>query len=76
MILKSDEGIFLGYSQNSIAYRVYNRRNEKVKEFQIVSQKLGTINIDGDNSQIKEEVYDLPLNNNDAIPLPKEWKYS
>ena len=29
---KSDEGIFLGYSTNSQAYRVYNRRTETVME--------------------------------------------
>jgi hypothetical protein len=30
--LKSDEGIFLGYSTNSRAYRVYNTRIENVME--------------------------------------------
>ena len=29
---KSDEGIFLGYSTNSWAYRVYNKRTKMVKE--------------------------------------------
>jgi hypothetical protein len=28
--LKSDEGIFLGYSTNSRAYRVFNKRTETV----------------------------------------------
>jgi hypothetical protein len=29
---KSDEGIFLGYSTNSRAYRVFNKRTETVME--------------------------------------------
>ena len=29
---KADEGIFLGYSQNSVAYRVLNKRTRKVEE--------------------------------------------
>ena len=29
---KSDEGIFLGYSTNSRAYRVYNKRTKTVME--------------------------------------------
>jgi len=29
---KSDEGIFLGYSTNSCAYRVFNKRTETVME--------------------------------------------
>ena len=29
---KVDEGIFLGYSQNSVAYRVLNKRTRKVEE--------------------------------------------
>lgn len=30
---RSDEGVFLGYSTNSKAYRVYNLRNQSVMEF-------------------------------------------
>ena len=29
---KADEGIFLGYSQNSVVYRVLNKRTRKVEE--------------------------------------------
>ena len=29
---KADEGVFLGYSHNSVAYRVLNKRTRKVKE--------------------------------------------
>ena len=29
---KADEGVFLGYSTNSKAYRVYNKRTKKIEE--------------------------------------------
>ena len=29
---KADEGVFLGYSMNSKAYRVYNKRTKKIEE--------------------------------------------
>ena len=29
---KTDEGVFLGYSLNSKAYRIYNKRTQKIEE--------------------------------------------
>jgi hypothetical protein len=41
---KSDEGIFLGYSTNSRAYRVFNKRTETVME---------SINVVIDDEEVK-----------------------
>ena len=38
---RSDEGIFLGYSSTSKAYRVYNKRAMKVMETENIVIKIG-----------------------------------
>jgi hypothetical protein len=40
---KSDEGIFLGYSTNSRAYKVFNKRTETVMEFINVEKLNGLL---------------------------------
>ena len=39
---RSDEGIFLGYSSTSKAYRVYNKRTMKVMETVLLLMSLQT----------------------------------
>ena len=46
---KSDEGIFLGYSTNSWAYRVFNKRTKTVME---------SINVEVDDAITKVEMVD------------------
>ena len=46
---KSDEGIFLGYSTNSRAYRVFNKRTKTVME---------SINVEVDDAITKVEMVD------------------
>ena len=46
---KSDEGIFLGYSTTSWAYRVFNKRIKMVMEF---------INVEIDDAITKEKMVD------------------
>ena len=50
---RSDEGIFLGYSSTSKAYRVYNKRNKKVME--IVNVVIDVAS-DSGSQKISEEV--------------------
>ncbi|TYK11122.1 flocculation protein FLO11-like [Cucumis melo var. makuwa] len=58
---KSDRGIFLGYSMNSRAYRIYNQRTRNVKE---------SINVIVDNH---EENNDFPSHSNvDSVVTPVE----
>jgi hypothetical protein len=59
---KSDEGIFLGYSTNSHAYRVFNKRTETVME---------PINVIIDDEEIeasskREEIQPIPT----ELPIP------
>ena len=59
---KSDEGIFLGYSLSSKAYRIYNKRTLTIEEYMHVS-------FDETNPS-KEEV--VVCNDDDPIDLPPE----
>jgi len=59
---KSDEGIFLGYSTNSRAYKVFNKRTETVME---------SINVIIDDEEIEasskgEEIQPIPT----ELPIP------
>ncbi|KAI3700034.1 hypothetical protein L2E82_44648 [Cichorium intybus] len=49
---KSDEGIFLGYSQNSKAFRVMNKRTHKIEE---------TFNLSFDDYYIKKSQHPFPM---------------
>ncbi|XP_019157429.1 PREDICTED: uncharacterized protein LOC109153996 [Ipomoea nil] len=55
---KSDEGVFLGYSPNSRAYRVYNKTSKTILE---------SINVVVENQH--ETIYDLPTSG--TAPEPK-----
>ena len=59
---KSDEGIFLGYSLSSKAYRIYNKRTLTIEESMHVS-------FDETNTS-KEEI--VVCDNDDIIDLPSE----
>jgi hypothetical protein len=59
---KSDEGIFLGYSTNSRAYRVFNKRTKTV---------MGSINVVIDDEEVVasskgEEIQPIP----EELPIP------
>ena len=57
---QSDEGIFLGYSSTSKAYRVYNKRTKKVMEtVNIVIDKASDSGSEKSNEEIPKEI--LPL---------------
>ena len=55
---KSDEGIFLGYSVNSQAYRVYNKRTKTVMELinVVIDDAISEKNVEesGDASSLKK----------------------
>ncbi|KAI3510741.1 hypothetical protein L1887_17875 [Cichorium endivia] len=63
---KSEEGIFLGYSQDSKAYRVMNKRNRKIEE---------TFNLSFDDYYIKKSLHPFPMSSIfpkptvDALPI-------
>ncbi len=82
---KSDEGIFLGYSSVSKAFRVFNKRTLVIEEsIHVVFNEVSNFkkndfddDLGFDNLNLNEP---LPQNSNlDApsseISLPKEWKY-
>ena len=50
---RSDEGIFLGYSSTSKAYRVYNKRTKRVRE--IVNVVIDEAS-DSGSEKISEEI--------------------
>ena len=55
---KSDEGIFLGYSSNSKAYKVYNKRTMTIEE---------SIHVAFDETNFSKEEKDVFDNNTDLI---------
>ncbi|CAN0905819.1 hypothetical protein LINGRAHAP2_LOCUS23884, partial [Linum grandiflorum] len=56
---KSDEGIFLGYSSHSKAYRIFNKRSQKVEE---------TINVTFDETSCEDiSLQDI---DNDVFGIP------
>ncbi|KAI3753297.1 hypothetical protein L2E82_25347 [Cichorium intybus] len=63
---KSEEGIFLGYSQDSKAYRVMNKRTRKIEE---------TFNLRFDDYYIKKSLHPFPMSSIfpkpavDAVPI-------
>ncbi|KAI3779341.1 hypothetical protein L2E82_09042 [Cichorium intybus] len=56
---KSEEGIFLGYSQDSKAYRVMNKRTRKIEE---------TFNLRFDDYYIKKSLHPFPMSS--IFPKP------
>jgi hypothetical protein len=58
---KSDEGIFLGYSTNSRAYRVYNTKTETVME---------SINVVIDDDIGAHSKGEIPQSTLEALPFP------
>ena len=54
---RSDEGIFLGYSLNSRAYRVFNKRTK------IVEESIHVVFDKSNNGTLSESFADLNLNN-------------
>ena len=65
---QSDEGIFLGYSSTSKAYRVYNKRDKKVMETMnvVIVESLDS-NFEKGNKELTKEI--LP-------PKPREVQES
>ncbi|XP_057432497.1 uncharacterized protein LOC130725270 [Lotus japonicus] len=61
---KSDEGIFLGYSTNSRAYRVYNNRSRTMMESinVVIDDSLGEL------KNIEEDEDDTPFQSDDGNP--------
>ncbi|KAI3505858.1 hypothetical protein L1887_28165 [Cichorium endivia] len=63
---KSEEGIFLGYSQDSKAYRVMNKRTQRIEE---------TFNLTFDDYYIKKSLHPFPMSSIfpkpavDAVPI-------
>ncbi|KAI3503697.1 hypothetical protein L1887_32146 [Cichorium endivia] len=63
---KSEEGIFLGYSQDSKAYRVMNKRTRRIEE---------TLNLSFDDYYIKKSLHPFPMSSIfpkpavDAVPI-------
>ena len=54
---RSDEGIFLGYSSTSKAYRVYNKRTKKVMEtMNIVIDKASDSGSEKSNEEISKAI--------------------
>ena len=60
---QSDEGIFLGYSSTSKAYRVFNKRTRKVME---------TINVVIDEALTSDSLKEVDQLPNSALPLALE----
>ena len=66
---KSDEGIFLGYSRNNRAYRMYNKRNKMVMESinividDTISEK--DVDEDGKGSTLKKNEGDDNMSQSD-----------
>ena len=57
---RSDEGIFLGYSSSSKAYRVYNKRTKKVmKTVNIVIDEVSDFGSEKISEEVPKEI--LPL---------------
>ena len=66
---RSDEGIFLGYSLESRAYKVFNKRTQKIEESIHVAfdeSKKGT-----DKEEDEDEDFSLPYDEERSVPLPK-----
>jgi hypothetical protein len=64
---KSDEGIFLGYSTNSRAYRVFNKRTETVMETinVVIDDEEVEAPISGEDHQLN--LVELPVTSTDII---------
>ena len=84
---KSNEGIFLGYSLISKAYRVFNKRLEKVEEsihviFYETNHITSKVIDDDDDVGVESKFKNLNLNGKDdevneqSKDLPKEWRYA
>jgi len=54
---KSDEGIFLGYSTNSRAYRVFNKRTETVMES--INVVIDDEEVEGPSSREENQLYSV-----------------
>ena len=66
---KFDEGIFLGYSSISKAYRVFNKRLEKVEEsihviFYETNHFVPSVDDDDVSPGIEDKIKDLSINDN------------
>ena len=62
---RSDEGIFLGYSSTSKAYRVYNKRTKKVMEtMNVVIDESSESGFEKFSEEIPKEI--LPLKPKDV----------
>ena len=67
---RSDDGIFLGYSLQSRAYRVFNKRTQKIEESIHVAfneSKEGT----NENAVQTGEDFSMPYTEERIVPLPK-----
>ena len=71
---KSDEGIFLGYSSISKAYRVFNKRLEKVEEsihviFDETNRYVSSVDDDDVSLGIEDKIKDLSINDKKTEPV-------
>ena len=82
---KSDEGIFLGYSSISKAFRIFNKRTLVIEEsIHVVFNEVSEVKKNDLDDDLNFDVLNLneslsPSSNLDAssfeTSLPKEWKY-
>ena len=69
---KADEGIFLGYSQTSKTYRIYNKRTKTIEESvhvkfdEMISKNLNSIPLD--DEPIDEIIESEPKELNEVVP--------
>ena len=60
---KSDEGIFLGYSLNNRAYRVYNKRTQTIMEsINVIVDDEGS-----NSSKIRRDDAEIELSHSNAL---------
>nr|GEY84033.1 hypothetical protein [Tanacetum cinerariifolium] len=81
---KGDIGVFVGYSKESVAFRIYNKRTRKIhesvnvnfdeisdmasKQFSLEPEESSTSSLNDDVQQSPEEVI-LPTSNTQSIPI-------
>ena len=81
--VKSDEGIFLGYSSVSKAFRIFNKRTLIIEEsIHVVFNEISEIkknDLDDDFDSLNLNETPSPTSNLDAstseTSLPTEWKF-
>nr|GEZ03570.1 integrase, catalytic region, zinc finger, CCHC-type, peptidase aspartic, catalytic [Tanacetum cinerariifolium] len=69
---KGDIGFFIGYSANSVAYRVYNRRTKKVMEtMNVTFDELSAMDFEQNSSRLGRQMKIVTTARRKEMPLPE-----